>query len=111
MNTRRTFLQTASAAAITRMAFGQAANRKLKFGVIGTGWYGMVDANAALEVGNVEAVAICDLDTEHLKTSADELEKKQGSRPKTIKDYRELLDTPGLDFVVIGTQPHWHALP
>jgi predicted dehydrogenase len=93
------------------MAFGQAANRKLKFGVIGCGWYGMVDANAALEVGNVEAVALCDLDSEHLKTSADEVEKKQGTRPKTLKDYRELLDTPGLDFVIIGTQPHWHALP
>ena len=40
-----------------------------------------------------------------------EVEKAQGSRPKTFKDYRELLDTPGLEAVIIATPPHWHALP
>lgn len=91
-------------------AFGQAQNRKLKLGVIGVGWYGMVDMNAAWKVGNVECVAIADVDTAHLEKSATECEKAQGSRPKVHKDYRELLDTPGLDAVIIGTPPHWHAL-
>src|SRR5947209_336080 len=111
MSTRRTFLTTTAAAAVTRMAFGQAANRKLKFGLIGCGWYGGVDTDAAFEVGNVECIALCDVDSEHLSTAADGIEKKQGSRPKLFKHYQELLDTPGLDFVIIATQPHWHALP
>jgi predicted dehydrogenase len=98
------------AAALTRMAFGQAQDRKLKLGLIGCGWYGMVDLNAALEAGNVEAVVLSDVDSEHLETSAAEIEKKQGTRPRTVKDYRDLLDTPGLDAVIIGTPPHWHAL-
>jgi len=42
-------------------------------GVIGVGWYGMVDAKAALKVGGVEVTAICDVDSEHLAKNAEEL--------------------------------------
>lgn len=111
-STRRAFLGAAAAtsAALGRTGFGFAENRKLKMGVIGVGWYGMVDAKAALKAGGVEAVAICDVDSEHLEKNAAELEKLQGTRPKTFKHYQDLLDERGLDFVVIGTPPHWHAL-
>ena len=85
-------------------------DRKLKIGLIGCGWYGMVITEAALKVGGVEVIAVCDVDSEHLKNSADELEKLQGSRPKEYKDYQELLDQKGLEAVSIGTPPHWHAL-
>jgi predicted dehydrogenase len=85
-------------------------DRKLKIGLIGAGWYGMVDVKAALKVGGVEVIAICDVDSAHLNTSADELEKLQGIRPKTFKYYQELLDLKGLEAVFIGTMPHWHAL-
>jgi predicted dehydrogenase len=84
--------------------------RKLKIGLIGAGWYGMVDINAALKSGGVEVTCICDVDSDHLKSSADELEKLQGTRPKTFKYYKDLLDMKGLDALFIGTIPHWHAL-
>ncbi len=84
--------------------------KKLRMGLIGAGWYGMVDARAALKAGGVEFTAVCDVDSEHLKKSADELGKLQGSIPKTFKDYNDLLDMKGLDAVIIGTPPHWHAL-
>jgi len=89
-------------------AFAQ--NRKIKIGLIGAGWYGMVVAKAALKVGGVELVAVCDVDTEHLKSSTAELESLQGNRPKEFKDYRELVDMKGLEAVIIGTPPQWHAL-
>lgn len=85
-------------------------NRKIKIGLIGAGWYGMVDTTAAIKTGNVEITAICDVDSEHLKASADEIEKLQGSRPKELKYYQDLLDIKGLEAVIIGTMPHWHAL-
>ncbi len=109
--TRRAFLATAAAttAAWGRSVHGAAENRTLRMGVIGVGWYGMVDAKAALKAGGVEAAAICDADSEHLEKNAAELEKLQGTRPKTFKRYQDLLDED-LDFVVIGTPPHWHAL-
>ena len=82
----------------------------LKIGLIGSGWYGMVIAKAALQAGGVEIAAVCDVDTAHLKNSTVELETLQGSKPKEFKDYRDLLNVPGLDAVLIGTPPHWHAL-
>lgn len=112
-STRRDFLGTAAAAtaaAWTRSLYGAADNRTLKLGVIGVGWYGMVDAKAALKAGGVEIAAICDVDREHLEKNAAELEKLQGKRPQTYKAYEELLDQKGLDAVIIATPPQWHAL-
>jgi predicted dehydrogenase len=111
---RRGFLGASAAAGA--LALGSTASlaedqRTLRMGVIGVGWYGMVDAKAALKVGGVEIVAVCDVDSEHLKSAADSLEKEQGKRPQTFKSYEELLDMkPALDVVVIATPPHWHAL-
>ncbi|HQM69389.1 MAG TPA: Gfo/Idh/MocA family oxidoreductase [Bacteroidales bacterium] len=84
--------------------------RKLKIGLIGAGWYGMVITTAALKSGGVEVIGICDVDSEHLNTSADQIEKLQGTRPKTFKYYHDLLDLKGLEALFIGTIPHWHAL-
>jgi predicted dehydrogenase len=85
-------------------------NRKIKAGLIGCGWYGMVITRSALKTGDVEVVAVCDVDSDHLSTSASEIEKLQGKRPTEYKDFRELLDNKGIEAVFIGTPPHWHAL-
>jgi predicted dehydrogenase len=111
---RRSFIQRASVTtaglvtAFSVPAFAQ--NRKIKIGLIGCGWYGMVITTAALKTGSVEVVAVCDVDTEHLKNSAGEIEKLQGSRPKEFKEYQDLLDVKSLEAVFIGTPPQWHAL-
>ncbi len=107
MTSRRVFLGGLAGAP---MVYGSAAARKLKLGLIGAGWYGLVDLNAAYEVGDVECAAVCDIDAEHLEAAALEVEKKQGSRPRLFKDYRELIAMPGLDALIIATPPHWHAL-
>lgn len=104
---RREFMRAAAAGSVA----GRAQERQIKIGLIGCGWYGMVDLNAAFKAGGIDCVALCDIDTEHLSAAVAEVEKAQGSRPKTFKDYRELLDTPGLEAVIIATPPHWHALP
>jgi len=111
---RRKFLEVASIGSAAMAASFYIPNvtqeRKLKLGLIGAGWYGMVDATAALKAGNVEITALCDVDSAHLKSSADEIEKLQGKRPATFKYYGELLELKDLDAVIIGTMPHWHAL-
>lgn len=99
-----------SAAMATSFYLPVNQDRKLKIGLIGAGWYGMVDVNAALKIGGVDVIGICDVDSEHLSTSADQIEKLQGTRPKTFKYYKELLDMKGLEAIFIGTMPHWHAL-
>jgi predicted dehydrogenase len=100
----------ALAGAMPGAAYGAEEKRPLRLSVIGVGWYGMVDAKAALKVGGVEITAVCDVDSDHLKKSADDLEKAQGRRPQTFKHYHDLLDVKGLDAVIIATPPQWHAL-
>jgi predicted dehydrogenase len=111
---RRQFLGNSLAgtlAATSISSWAADADAPLKLGLIGCGWYGMVDVKAAFKVGGVEVVAICDADSAHLSASAGEIEKLQGKRPRTFKHYDELLQTPGLAAVIIATPPHWHALP
>lgn len=111
---RRQFLETVSmgsAAAVSSLWFplGSGAN-KLKIGLIGAGWYGMVITKAALKTGEAEVIGVCDVDSAHLEDSAKEIEKFQGFKPRTFKFYKELLEMEGLEAIFIGTPPHWHAL-
>jgi predicted dehydrogenase len=113
--TRRRFLQTTTVSTLALSQFpallrAADADRKLKLGLLGCGWYGMVDVKAALQVGEVEIVALCDVDSDHLAKSAADVEKLQATRPRTFKLYEDLLQSPGLEALIIATPPHWHAL-
>ena len=111
---RRKFIRitsAGSAAVAAKLIFPELGQeKKLKMGLIGAGWYGMVIAKAALKAGGVEVIAVCDVDSDHLNGSASELEKLQGTKPKTFKYYKDLLEMNELEAVLIGTPPHWHAL-
>jgi predicted dehydrogenase len=120
MNTlpRRQFIATSTAAAASALVSARAQESKetddapkLKLGLIASGWWGMVDARAALKAGDCEIVAVCDVDEEHLSTAANDLEKEQGSRPQTFKNYADLLAIEDLDGLILATPPHWRALP
>ncbi len=110
---RRQFLAAAAtsySAAWTVQA--QAASSPLKLGLIGCGGFGVGNLiPAVIEAAGAEFVALCDIDTAHLNNALDALKDKQAAVPKTFKDYREMLDSPGLQAVIIATPPHWHALP
>lgn len=111
---RRSFLAAAAtlplAAAQSGAAAETSAGKPVRLGVIGVGWYGMVDAKAALKAGGAEVTAICDVDSAHLEKNAAELERLQGKKPKTFKLYTDLLAADDLDAVIIATPPQWHAL-
>jgi predicted dehydrogenase len=111
---RRTFIgkSVLGTAAITSSFYvpPYSRNRKIKAGLIGTGRYGMAISRAAIRVGGIEFVAVCDVDSEHLRQSAEELEKLQGNKPRTFKYYNDLIDMKGLEAVFIASPPQWHAL-
>jgi len=113
---RRDFIKTtagtlAMGSVLHRASASETAKPTIKLGLIGCGWYGMVDVKASFKAGGVEVSAICDVDSQNLADSATEIEKLQGFRPRTFKLYDELLETPGLNAVIIATPPQWHALP
>jgi predicted dehydrogenase len=104
---RRDFL---AGAAFSASSFAQQPD-KLKLALIGAGWWGMVNVQAAFRAGGVEIVSIADADTKHSDEAAAAIAKLQGAPPKTAKDYREALAAPGVQGAIIATPPHWHALP
>jgi predicted dehydrogenase len=113
---RRTFIQSAVAtgaasAAFSRVQFAHAQGEaKFKIALIGSGWWGMNILREAIAAGRGPVVALCDADTNLLSTNAAEVEKLSGNKPKTYKDFREMLATEKPGIVIVATPDHWHAL-
>jgi len=116
--TRRSFLQSGTAAvawsaAATYVPTTFAAEKPLRVGLIGTGWYGKCDLLRLIQVAPVEVVSLCDVDRRMVSEAADLVAQRQKShaKPRTYGDYRKMLAEKDLDIVLIGTPDHWHALP
>jgi predicted dehydrogenase len=113
---RREFLRTAGAAAVGLGTFraGErlSADRTIRVGLIGTGWYGKVDLFRLLQVAPAEVVSLCDVDRQLLADAALQVAERQVSKktPRTYGDYRAMLAEKDLDLVLIATPDHWHAL-
>ena len=109
---RRRFLKAsvATAGAIAMPMFVPAtvfgANERIVTGHIGVGGQGRGNLGRFIK----NAGAVCDVDQNHLAKAAKMVTDK-GGKCKTFTDYRELLDQPDIDAVVISTPDHWHALP
>lgn len=124
---RRVFLKAASAAAVAgpviittpiRAAAGRTApNDRIVMGFIGPGKQGFGHVRRFLGYGDVQVVAVCDVDTsrrEHAKKAVEDHYAKQkvGYKGCTAhKDFRELLDRQDINAVLIAVPDHWHAIP
>src|SRR6478609_7346289 len=105
---RRHFLASSSAtlAALSGFdAFAAFADKPLRVGVIGTGWYGKCDLFRLIQVAPVEVVSICDVDKQMVANAAEMIATRQASRkkPRTYSDYREMLNEKDLDVVLVAT--------
>lgn len=81
------------------------ANDKIRIGVIGYGVQGHFDLDTALKVPGVELGGICDLYTGRIENA----EEKFGKDLYTTRNYKELLDRPDIDAVLVCTTDVWHA--
>jgi len=125
---RRSFLRTATATALATPLLlpgriwsaesGAQPNSRVAMGFIGVGTQGRHLLNSFLPHGNIQVVAVCDVDTtrrEHHKQKVEEF--YAAKQDKTFKgcaaytDFRELLERKDIDAVVIATPDHWHAYP
>ena len=86
------------------------ANDKVHVGVIGCKGQGWSNLTAMLKGADVEAVALCDVDSDVLAGRGAELEKASGRAPRLYSDHRRMLDDKSVDAVIIATPDHWHAL-
>ncbi len=100
---------TANAASQNQVA---GANRRLRVGLIGCGGQGTSDLRAMLRAGNVECVALCDVDDEQTAKTRQLVETQFKQKPDLFaRDFRRVLDRKDIDLVIVGTPDHWHALP
>jgi predicted dehydrogenase len=114
--TRRTFLQTSSLAAVaTALAPHTWAEeksaeetRELICAVIGTG-RGMAHAAAILKAPHTKLAYLCDVDAKRLDTGMKAIAAKNADSPVPIRDLRAALDDKKVDAVFIATCNHWHA--
>lgn len=118
MTNRRSFIKKSAlataavgAAASMPLASCMGANEKLVCGLIGAKGMGFSDLQAFLRQPNTECAAICDVDENVLNQRIADTEKIQGTKPKGFKDFRKLLEEPGIDVIIIGTPDHWHCIP
>ena len=111
---RRKFLRSTSTLGVTLAvgippALGRAnpASGRVRVAVVGLG-RGMDHVKAYLQIPNVELVAVCDVD-ERRRAAARETAVKAGQSPRSVPDFRSLLDDPSVDAVSIALPNFWHA--
>jgi len=121
---RRGFLRTALSASaavvmaptiIPSSALGRdgavAPSERIVLGGIGIGNRGTYDLGCFLEQKDVQFVAVCDVKQARRAAVKKIADEKYGNQDcEMIRDFRELLDRPNIDAVLIATGPNWHAV-
>ena len=106
MQTRRKFIGNVATGLAGSLATGRvlSANDRLRVGVIGVGDRGTQLTREAVASPDVEIAAFADVYTRRL---VDAVQLVPGA--KTCIDYRQVLDDPSIDAVMIATPQHLHA--
>jgi predicted dehydrogenase len=118
---RRDFLRAASFAAagfptiVRASALGRAGrpapSDRIVMAGIGFGMQGVPNMRNFLENGDVQWVAVCDLDRRHLEEAREIVDGRYGTRACAVyRDFRELFARRDLDAVSIAVPDHWHAI-
>ncbi len=85
-------------------------NEKLSVAVVGVRGRGGSHLSAFTGRSDTEVTYVCDADEKVGQSRAEQVGKKQGRKPKFVKDMREIFDDKSVDIVSTATPNHWHAL-
>jgi len=119
LSNRRLFLKTSALTAAALMApaasglRGQTKNKPsdtVRVAVVGIRSRGKSHYRNFSRLANVEVKTLCDIDERLFPDAVKEVEALTGKRPKTVVDFRTVLDDKEIDAVAIATPDHWHAL-
>ncbi len=122
---RREFIRGSAAAAVAGLGFPYlipasalgrggkpAPGSRVALGCIGVGWQGGSNLKDFLEDPNVQVVAVCDIDADHLQEAKRTVDAKYGNDGcATYHYYEELIARPDIDALSLGLPDHWHAIP
>ncbi len=116
--TRRRFLRGLAASAPTIIAAGAlgadgrpAPSNRIVMGAIGVGAQGGWKASGFAQYGQVQMVAVCDVDRTRRERVKGAIDRRHGSGTCTAyNDYREITGRDDIDAVLVATPDHWHVL-
>lgn len=116
---RRDFIKTNSIAGLGALILpssvfsGSLFNKKVRVGLIATGFRGQVHLNELLRRNDVEVTAIADPDPRMIEMALSIFEKHNAPKPKVFADgdydYKNLLKRKDVDAVIISTPWEWHG--
>ncbi len=106
---RREFLESAALASGLE-ARSWAASDKVNAAIVGVGSRGSDHVRNFGRRGDMNLVAVCDVDTAQTERAVQAYYTARNVRPKTYQDLRKLYEDKDVDAVVICTPNHWHAL-
>ncbi len=117
---RRHFLATAGAALavptlIPASALGRegstAPSERVVMGVAGWGMQGPGNTGNFLGFKDVQVIAACDLDANHLRAAVNTINGHyQNKDCRPYHDYREMMANRSIDAVMLAVPDNWHAL-
>lgn len=112
---RRAFLKNTSlglaSIAVMPGLYGKVpASDRLRVAHIGLGGMGNSHMKWFANLPEVEVVALCDVDQNHLGDTLKSLQKIQSDgKVDTYGDFRAILDRQDIDAITCATPDHWHA--
>lgn len=115
LNQRRQFLKQSSlgllGVTLLPSAYGKIApSDRLRIAHIGVGGMGNNHMKWFAGLPEVDVVALCDVDEQHLSTSLKTMDTLQpGKKVDGYGDFRHILDRKDIDAITCATPDHWHA--
>lgn len=89
-----------------------APSNRITMAAIGNGWMGASNISGFLNIDNVQLIAVCDVDKQHLEEGVKKINGRYGNSDcRAYRDFREMYDKEALDAVTIALPDHWHAIP
>src|SRR6185295_7233056 len=86
------------------------ANDRIAMGAIGVGARGTSDLRDFLKQKDAQFVAMCDVNSDNLSRAVHMANETYGTKDcKSYTDFRELLERPDIDAVMIASPHHWHV--
>ena len=98
----------AMAFASTRPGKVAGAAERVNVAMVGCGGRGRYVTRGLIENG-ATLTCLCDLHEGRLNDSWRFLSKVQKTKPRLVKDMREVFDAKDVDAVVVSTPDHWHG--
>ena len=107
---KKTRLGLAGFTLLTTMPSKVVASDRIRIAHIGIGGMGRNHIQWFSDLPEVEIVALCDLDEDHLASGLKLTQKMQPGRKVTgYGDFRRILERKDIDAITCATPDHWHA--